>query len=716
MTLLVASFALCGIAFLILGAVALTGWRTRVRGSRLALACFVQAAWSALLVVAGLSTPVPLSLLIALEILRGLCWALVLAHALSPLLRQSVPRGVVPLVYMASAALPIAVFLLPLWVRGEPLAVALLDAQRWSGLLMAIAGLVLVEQFARNARDNARWQLRYLWLGIGILFAHDLALWSMVLLLGDVDGLLWASRGTVNTLIAVLLAVGIRRVPALTPRLFKSAGALFFNTTLVVAGGYVLLMALASYLLRSNGDASRPVVEAVFVGASLVVLAVALFSDQFRAWARVMLAKYLLPYRYDYRDVWLSLTRSLSESSDVPVHERVATSLASFVNSGSGRLWLRDEEGQYRRAGGGEGTEAAAAVVATAFAGRGVAVAAAPEVVTTPHSEFFEFLRARDWIFDLAEWRSARAESDRSSQTDVEPPAWLAEDPRAWLVVPLLCNDALVGFIVVTRPLAPTPLGWEQLDLLRAAGRQIGSYLAFERAATRLAEMHQFEALNRLSGFVMHDLRHLVAQLALVVDNAARHRNKPEFIDDAILTIDSSVQRMTGLMEVLKAGVVREPERRVDLADLAREAGSRCREWQPVPQLDCEAGMAEVMANRERLLQAVEHLVRNAQDATAASGSVTIRVRRGSHSARLDIVDTGSGMDAEFVRTRLFKPFDSTKGQQGMGLGAYEARDIVRKLGGSLTVDSAVGRGTSISIELPLAPTVSTVESIHTDG
>ncbi|EQD40367.1 sensor signal transduction histidine kinase, partial [mine drainage metagenome] len=119
----------------------------------------------------------------------------------------------------------------------------------------------------------------------------------------------------------------------------------------------------------------------------------------------------------------------------------------------------------------------------------------------------------------------------------------MRNNPRLWLVVPLICQNELIGFVVIGPPLAAVRLSWEELDLLRAAGRQVASVLAFEQAAERLAEAHQFEALNRLSAVLMHDLRHLIAQQALVVQNAGRHRGNPEFFDDAILTIDNSVKR-----------------------------------------------------------------------------------------------------------------------------------------------------------------------------
>ncbi|MGH8654542.1 MAG: ATP-binding protein [Gammaproteobacteria bacterium] len=117
---------------------------------------------------------------------------------------------------------------------------------------------------------------------------------------------------------------------------------------------------------------------------------------------------------------------------------------------------------------------------------------------------------------------------------------------------------------------------------------------------------------------------------------------------------------------------------------------------------DGEAGLT-VFANRERLATALEHLVQNAQEATPEHGQLTVRLKRHGEMARIEIEDTGCGMDAAFIRYRLFTPFDTTKGNAGMGIGVFESREIVRRLGGEIQVASRLNLGTTFRIMLPLA-------------
>ena len=110
-----------------------------------------------------------------------------------------------------------------------------------------------------------------------------------------------------------------------------------------------------------------------------------------------------------------------------------------------------------------------------------------------------------------------------------------------------------------------------------------------------------------------------------------------------------------------------------------------------------------VAAEREQLVTAIEHVLRNAQDATPESGSVSVDAARAGDHVRLTVRDDGVGMDPEFVQQRLFRPFDSTKGSKGMGIGAYQARELARSLGGEVEVESRPGAGTHFSFILPVA-------------
>jgi putative PEP-CTERM system histidine kinase len=173
-------------------------------------------------------------------------------------------------------------------------------------------------------------------------------------------------------------------------------------------------------------------------------------------------------------------------------------------------------------------------------------------------------------------------------------------------------------------------------------------------------------------------------------------------VDDAINTIAHSVSRMKRLMEQLSSTSQSPATKKIDLREVLATAVERSQQRQPEPELDVGETTIWTQADPERLATVIEHLIRNAQDATKNDGHVSIRSDSANGMANITIADTGCGMSSEFIRERLFRPFDSTKGSQSMGIGAYQARNYVRTLGGQMEVTSEVGVGTTFSVRLPV--------------
>jgi len=268
-------------------------------------------------------------------------------------------------------------------------------------------------------------------------------------------------------------------------------------------------------------------------------------------------------------------------------------------------------------------------------------------------------------------------------------------------VVPLPSRAGLVGFVVLLTPRASIKVDWEVLDLLKTAGRQAASYLGQIQVTEALLEARKFDAFNRMSAFVVHDLKNLVAQLSLMLRNAERHRNNPAFQRDMLMTVGNVVERMNKLMLQLRTGAVPvEKPRPVDLEAVIREV-CRAKAEQHAPiEMDLAAGIS-VLGHPDQLEHVIGHLVQNALDATSADGRVSVKLRRDGDAAVIEVIDNGVGMTPEFVRDRLFRPFQTTKAA-GMGVGVYESLQYVTGLGGRIQVESVPNAGTQIRVLLPL--------------
>ena len=284
---------------------------------------------------------------------------------------------------------------------------------------------------------------------------------------------------------------------------------------------------------------------------------------------------------------------------------------------------------------------------------------------------------------------------------------------NAWLITPLVFHERLLGMVVLARPPVMHTMNWEDYDLLRIVGRQSAAHLAQLDAAQALSHAKQFEARNRLSAYVMHDLKNLIAQLSLVVSNAARHKNNPQFMEDAIQTVENSVNKMNRLLAHLRSGPDAGQQRApVDVCEVLDDVMATMSAGSPQPQLDCQATGLYVRADRDRLAAVIGHVVRNAQDAIPDQGIVTVRLFKQSDHAVIEVQDNGAGMDEAFIRDGLFKPFVSTKGKSGMGIGVYETREFIRGLGGEVEVISRVNEGTTFRMRIPISEeTKSSVKS-----
>ncbi|HYQ71287.1 MAG TPA: XrtA/PEP-CTERM system histidine kinase PrsK, partial [Gammaproteobacteria bacterium] len=443
---------------------------------------------------------------------------------------------------------------------------------------------------------------------------------------------------------------------------------------------YLLAIGAGGYYIRRYGGEWSTIVEILFLFGAGTALVVLFFSSRVRANLRVLINKHFFHYKYDYRDEWLRFIQTLSSGQpDDRLRERAIHSIAEIIDSPGGILWMREMN-------------------------RFVPVSSWQmnvsdrHIVPSDHS-MIRFMAEREWLIDIDEF--AR---DPELYGSLELPDWLERMSRAWLIVPLIVHDHMVGFMVLANSPAQTYFNWEDSDLVKTAGRQVAVHLAQLEASQALAEAKQFEARNRLSSYVVHDLKNLIAQLSLVVTNAARHKNNPRFMDDAITTVDNSVQKMNRLLEHLRTDGVQVPQAEsIELCAVLGEVVKLMSVNRPVPSLDCQASGLYIRANQERCEAVIGHLIRNAQDATEADGRIIVRLFRRNARAIIEVQDTGCGMDQAFIKDRLFRPFDSTKGKAGMGIGVHEARDYVHKLGGELEVISRVGEGTTFRVQLPIS-------------
>lgn len=671
--------------FLLLAVLLLPNWHRRLLSTLLVVAATISAVWLGTLAFYANNGNIPLVVPQVMEVVRDAAWLVFLVAIIAKNLATARTGALGTFILIPTAV--ICGVLIGLLVMGGK------DYESLSStggsipllllghLLLAILGLVLIEHLYRNTKADRRWAIKYLCLGIGGLFAYDFYLYSNAVLFKAINASIWNARGVINGLAVPLIAIAAARNRHWKLDLFVSRQVVFHSTAILAIGTYLLFMAGAGYYIRMYGGTWGQSLQVVFFAGALIVLLILIFSGQARSQLKVFLAKHFYRNKYEYREEWLKFTGTLSQDIDSKhVRENIVKAIAGIMESPRAALWERGESGFF-------------ALV------EDWNMNVSEDVTEPSDSSLIQFLQNSEWVINLNEFR---VRPERYNHLIF--PTWLSALKDAWLIVPLMLGEELVGFVVLGRSRANISYNWEDNDLLKTVGRQTAGYLALLEATNALSRARQFEAFNRISAFVVHDLKNIVAQLSLVVANANRHMGNPDFMKDAVATVENAVEKMNQMLQQLRKGESTDTRtEQVDLQAVLQEVVANRSVRRPVPVLELEESGLRVVATRNSLSSVTEHLVQNAQEATPEHGLVSIRLSRNGDNALVEIEDTGCGMNAEFIRERLFAPFETTKGNAGMGIGVFESREVVRALGGEIRVKSSPGVGTIFTILLPLA-------------
>ncbi len=560
-------------------------------------------------------------------------------------------------------------------------------------LLVAVGGLVLLHNLYLGASPQARHSLRWPASALAVMWLFDLNLYTIAYLGNDWPAELAAARGLAAVATALLIAIGGSQRPE-TLRLRPSRGVAFQTASLMLIGGYFLAMfSIAEWLAYLGGDFATLIEQGVLIFACVLAMFV-LPSARLRGWLRVMIAKHLFQHRYDYRAEWLRFTATIgqAEGGEQPLQERAIKAVADIAESASGVLLTPDDNGDLVLAAHWQWPDIDVPAVA-------MSAAAA------------KFFQAEGFIVDLDELRGG---GNRKGEAAIVPD-WLRADPRAWALVPLIHYDRLTGVILLARPPYARAFDWEDFDLLRVVGQQLATYLAEHSGQQALEEAARFDDFHRRIAFVMHDIKNLASQMSLLARNAELHAEKPAFREDMLVTLRNSSEKLNALLTRLSryGGGAVDRIAEIDGRGAAEAVAARFQGVHPVVLAQIED--CTIAANRESLEQVLVHLVQNAVDASPTEAPVFLSLIADNLYASFEVLDSGHGMSPDFIRTKLFKPFVSSK-PGGFGIGALEARELVRGMNGRLEVESREGLGSRFTVRLPLAEASGLLRSFEQAG
>ena len=233
----------------------------------------------------------------------------------------------------------------------------------------------------------------------------------------------------------------------------------------------------------------------------------------------------------------------------------------------------------------------------------------------------------------------------------------------------------------------------------------------------RETETRQFESFMRLSAMLTHDLKNSILALSLLVSNMEQQFDREEFRADAMKSLTEATDKLRSLVAKLSepvrslSGEFKRP-RPHDLIPIIKRALALTAEpsaSQHEVEIRLPSSLVAVIDD-ERIERVIENLVLNALEAMGMKkGKLTVEAGPAEDGfVFFSVSDTGPGMTEEFQRKKLFHPFATTK-PQGVGLGLYTCRELIKALGGRIEVESKRGSGTCFRIVLPSGETTGSV-------
>jgi putative PEP-CTERM system histidine kinase len=648
-------------------------------GAWLILGCLATAGWAAAIAA---SFRIPLGQLpVWLEIGRAAAWYGFILH----LYRRSAVAGdqLIP-AFRTMGLLAILVLCgTPLldWLSGAaPGTLPSLGVAVRLGF--AVCNVLLLENLYFNTPPESRWNINLLCVALGGIFLYDLLLYADAVLFHRLSFALFEARAPACILAAPLIALAAARNRRWAIDIHVSRDVVFHSFTLIASGIVLLAVALIGEVFRQGGSEWGRVAETSMIFAAILAVAVAVTSGSARSRIRSLVVENFFSHRYDYRREWMRCIDTLTApDAFVALHKRAIRAAAEVVDSPAGALFVRPPQD-----------------VAFQWAGSWNMPAVSAPV--PPGHPLVALFGGKEGVVLL----------DRHEGSA----GWLPELPRAWIVMPLNHFGALIGFVVLARSRAQFKLDQEAYDLLGVVGHEIASRVAEQRAMQVLTQTRELREYSQRFAFVIHDIKNVSGQLSMLLANAEVYADNPEFQRDMLTTVRASVGKITRLLSRLAAetrernhAVITPAERLRELVELSRIASGRT-----IVLRDHSAG-AGAAIDPDAFDAIAAHLLDNATEASAEADAVEAELRLEPHRVVLDIIDRGAGMAPEFVRDELFRPLRSTK-SGGHGIGAYQARELLRDAGGDLLVISQPGAGTTMRVILPwLRPEMAAPASVE---
>jgi putative PEP-CTERM system histidine kinase len=543
-----------------------------------------------------------------------------------------------------------------------------------------------LEEFWRALTSAHRWEYKFLVVGsflvcgaLGWAASYRLTYLCLVpdhlFLLSALLLLAWS-----------LMFYAVARHRLLNRKMFVSRKVVYSFVTPSLFAAYLLALGIISLVMRTFRLPLPFVLRWLSLALGLVALGIFICSGKLRRRVHFFISTHFYINKYEYRDEWLALSRQLQGAlTEADVVKALRQVLADSLYTTNLIIWLGDTEYGYRP-----------------IFSHGNPNGKANENALAPDDPLVRFLMTHTYFY-LEE-----REPDMAWEKIAKKKKVFLDNLKLVLLTPLFIGDQLVGLVGLGPEFTGGRYGQDDFDLLTALGTQAASALLAVRMAEKLAHAREQQAWDRLSAFVLHDIKNASTMLSLVRDNATDHIHDPEFQQDMLEAADNALKRMAKVQDRLSmlkgesTPIWKELELCGFLEDHCQRLGKRLGVLKI--GLDCQ-GKLQVHTDPELLSSILENLLVNVLE--AGGDGIQIRASKDDDhgQAIIEIIDNGPGIPKELLPDALFEPFKTSK-PKGSGIGLWQVRRLVTSLRGSISAENVADGGARFVVRLPLSTSV----------
>jgi hypothetical protein len=542
-------------------------------------------------------------------------------------------------------------------------------------MIYCVLSLMNLEATFSSTFGSDRWKIKFEVIGMSSIISVLIFYFSQGLLYRTINMNLIPIRSGVFIVGSLLIGYS-KLFRGNHVRIVVSRFILYRSLTLVTVGLYLLVLGMIGEGMRYlDITFSRDLTIFVAFASGIAVVLIFL-SERIRRKTKVFVNKHFYPHKYDYRSEWLrfterlALSKTIAETKDAILNTYGET----FGLRGVSLYLLNRENKRYFLS-----------------ANHALPNGTLELSVTAPLIHYFGERKRVFNIFD-----------NEYMPTGEE--ALFLQKTGARQIVPLIEGENIEGFVVFGEQLARENFNDEDYDLMKTFARQAMLYLMNMRLLNELAETREIAAVARITSFVIHDLKNHASTLSLLLVNAKEHIGNPEFQSDLIEAIQNTLKRMETLMQRLKS-IPEKPMLNAELTDIHLFAQSVVDEiirTKPDKEILYQGSPGHAIIDVEEMKKVLENLILNALDAIGEKGKVWVETGMNGKNVYVRVKDDGCGMIEDFMNSRLFKLFGTTK-KKGLGIGLYQSKQIVESHSGMIDVQSELGRGATFTVFLPAA-------------